>query len=107
MSTAPDTSRCRGGHIPGHPAQHPRWGQVSSASAVVIGALGLALVLIALWLWFPLGIFWGLLGLLALGLVASACAQAFLGHRGACWTQRTIRWWLGPVGALVDPLDVG
>ncbi len=67
----------------------------------------MAAILTVLWLWFPRGIFWGVLALVGLGLLASAAAQAFLGHRGACWGQRTVRWWLGPVGALADPLDVG
>lgn len=107
MTTAPDISRCRGGHNPGHPEQHPRWGQVPSASSVVIGGLGLAAVLVVIWIWFPHGLFWGLLALVGAGLVVSGAAQAFLGHRGPCWTQRTLRWWLGPVGTLVDPLDLG
>lgn len=107
MTTAPAPTRCRGGHIPGHPAHHPRWGQVPSASSVVIGGVGLAAVLGVIWLWFPLALFWALLIVIVLGLVASAAAQAFLGHRGTCWAQRTVRWWLGPVGTLADPLDVG
>jgi len=107
MSTAPGPIRCRGGHVEGHPAHHPRWGQVPSASSAVIGGLGVAAILTVLWLWFPRAIFWGVLALVGLGLLASAAAQAFLGHRGACWGQRTVRWWLGPLGALADPLDVG
>ncbi len=105
-STAPDTSRCRGGHIPGHPAQHPRWGQVPSASSVVIGMVGFAVILAICWIWLP-GLFWPLIALLVVGLIVSAAVQALLGHRGACWAQRTVRWWLGPVGTLIDPLGIG
>jgi hypothetical protein len=106
MSTAPDTTRCRGGHVSGHPAHHPRWGQVPSASSAVIGLIVAGAVLTVCWIWLP-GLVLPLVLLLVAGLAASAAAQAFLGHRGACWGQRTIRWWLGPVGTLLDPFDLG
>lgn len=75
-------------------------------SAVVIGVLLAAAILTVCRLWLP-GFFWPLVALLIVGLVVSAGTQAFLGHRGACWAQRTVRWWLGPLGALLDPLDLG
>ena len=78
-----------------------------SASATVIGALGIGAVLVIVWLWLPRGLFWGLVGLVVVGFAFSAVAAALLGHRGVCWAQRTVRWWLGPVGALMDPIDVG
>lgn len=71
--------------------------------------MGALLILLALallgWL-LPAVLPWALL-LVVLGLVVSAAIQAALGHRGRCWAQRTIRWWLGPAGALVDPFDAG
>jgi len=91
----------------GKPDDHPRWGYVPSASAVVIGILGLAGVMAVIWIWFPRGLFWGLVALVIVGLCVSAVVQAALGHRGMCWLQRTIRWWMGPVGAMVDPFDLG
>ncbi|MFZ9988501.1 MAG: hypothetical protein ACO3ID_07660 [Candidatus Nanopelagicales bacterium] len=102
-----DLVTCRQGHHVGHPTEHPRWGNVPSASATVIGALGSLAVLALAWLWLPRGFFWALVGLAIAGLAVSALAQVALGHRGMCWAQRTIRWWLGPLGTLVDPLDVG
>ncbi|MEK9663959.1 MAG: hypothetical protein VW082_04990 [Candidatus Nanopelagicales bacterium] len=77
-----------------------------SASSAVIGLIVTGAVLTVCWIWLP-GLVLPLVLLLVAGLAASAAAQAFLGHRGACWGQRTIRWWLGPVGTLLDPFDLG
>lgn len=99
---------CRAGHDqPRSPASHPRWGQVPSASAAVIGGLGVTAVIIVCAIFFPPAIAIVLVGLAVVGLLASALAQTLLGHRGACWAQRTVRWWLGPIGTLADPLDIG
>lgn len=54
----------------------------------------------------PAAIPWTL-ALLAAALLMSALIQAWLGHRGWCWLWRTLRWWLGPIGELVDPVDAG
>ena len=107
-STRAPGSGCRGGHEDArNPTLHPRWGQVPSASAAVIGGLGITAIIVVCAIVFPPGVALVLAGLVALGLLASAAIQALLGHRGACWAQRTVRWWLGPIGTLADPLDIG
>ena len=90
-----------------NPTHHPRWGLVPALSSTVIGALAAAALLVVSALWLPVVVTVLLLTVLGAGLLVSATAQAFLGHRGRCWAERSIRWWLGPVGSVVDPFDVG
>ena len=99
---------CRHGHAPSrNPTLHPRLGMVPSASNAVLGAVVVGVVLALAWWWFPGGWALALTALAALGLAVSAVAQLAMGHRGRCWAERTVRWWLGPAGAMVDPFDVG
>lgn len=72
----------------------------------MIGALVVALGLgLEAWLW-PAAVPWTVALLLA-GLLLSALVQLLLGHRGACWLRRSVRWWLGPIGTLIDPIEMG
>jgi|GEM_PF-6589487 hypothetical protein len=75
-------------------------------SATIIGFAVAGVLLAVCGIWLP-GLFWAAVLLLVAGLLASAAVQASLGHRGTCWAQRTIRWWLGPVGTLIDPFGLG
>lgn len=104
----PGGTGCRDGHGPPHnPALHPRWGQVPSLSNALIGAGVLAVLLVLAWWLLPDTAAVVVTALALLGLVVSAAIQAALGHRGRCWRARSWRWWLGPLGALLDPFDTG
>lgn len=99
--------RCTAGHDqPHNPTWHPTLGLVPALTSVIF-ALVLVVVILALEAWIaPVLLSWTV-GLLLIALVASALVQALLGHRGMCWLWRTLRWWLGPIGALVDPVEMG
>ncbi len=98
---------CTAGHDqPHNPTWHPRLGLVPSLTNVIFAVI-LIVVVIGLEAWLiPAAIPWTV-GLLALALAVSALVQFLLGHRGTCWLWRTLRWWLGPVGAVIDPVDAG
>lgn len=98
---------CTAGHDqPHNPTWHPTLGLVPSLTNVIFAVVLIGIVLgLEAWL-LPALIPWTL-GLLVVALAVSALVQALLGHRGSCWLWRTLRWWLGPVGALVDPVDAG
>jgi hypothetical protein len=68
----------------------------------VLGGLVIALVCAALAWWVPASRPWIPL-VLALWGALTLAVQAALGHRGRCLARRTVRWWLGPPGALLDP----
>ncbi|MFN8125846.1 MAG: hypothetical protein U0R64_04980 [Candidatus Nanopelagicales bacterium] len=100
-------SGCHAGHDqPHNPTWHPTLGLVPALTSVIFALVLVGLVLAAEWWLFPVAVPWTL-ALLAIGLVASAIVQWVLGHRGWCWWWRTLRWWLGPIGTLVDPLEMG
>lgn len=101
------SAHCRSGHDqPHNPTWHPTLGLVPALTSVVFAVLLIAgLLLLEVWL-LPALVPWTL-GLVAAGLVVSGIVQALLGHRGRCWLYRTLRWWLGPVGTLVDPIEAG
>lgn len=103
----PAGKRCRGGHDqPRNPAFHATLGLVPALSSVILGiVVVIALLGLAAWL-LPSAVGW-LLALLGIGLLFSAATQFWLGHRGACLVWRTLRWWLGPIGSLVDPIEMG
>ncbi len=99
----PGGTGCRDGHRPRpSPVEDPELGLVPSRTATVLGGVLVALVCGALAWWAPGARPW-----LALALPLWAAAvlgvQAALGHRGRCLARRTLRWWLGPPGALLDP----
>ncbi|MEI2717096.1 MAG: hypothetical protein V9E98_08890 [Candidatus Nanopelagicales bacterium] len=98
---------CRAGHDqPNNPTWHPTLGMVPALTSVVFAAILVGVILaVELWL-LPALIPWTL-GLLAIGLLVSAIIQFLLGHRGWCWLWRSLRWWLGPIGTLVDPIEMG
>lgn len=99
--------RCRAGHDqPDNPTWHPSLGLVPALTSVIFAVVLLLVVLGLEWWLLPALIGWTL-GLLLLGLLVSAVIQLLLGHRGWCWMWRTLRWWLGPIGTLVDPLEMG
>jgi hypothetical protein len=75
---------------------------VPSRTATVLGGLVIALVGAALAWWVPASRPWIPL-VLALWGALTLAVQAALGHRGRCLARRTVRWWLGPPGALLDP----
>ena len=83
-----------------------RW-RTSSSTRLMIFAVVLMLVVLGLEWWLLPALIGWTLGLLLLGLLVSAVIQLLLGHRGWCWLWRTLRWWLGPIGTLVDPLEMG
>lgn len=75
-------------------------------TSVVVGVI---VVLGVFWLegWLlPQAVPWTI-ALLAVGLAFSATTQLLLGHRGMCFVWRTLRWWLGPIGSLLDPIEMG
>lgn len=98
---------CHAGHDqPHNPTWHPTLGSVPALTSVVFATILVTIVLgVEVWL-LPSFVPWTL-GLLALGLLVSAIVQFLLGHRGTCWLWRTLRWWLGPIGTLVDPIEMG
>lgn len=89
-----------------NPTLHPRLGMVPAMSSVIIGAVALGLVIGASSVWFSAALPY-LFGLILLGLLASFAVQLALGHRGRCLVNRTLRWWLGPIGSLIDPIEMG
>ena len=114
MSQDPDTlvlpsggTGCRRGHAP-RPAPdiHPELGMVPARSACWLGAAVLVLVVLLLnWLLPDEARPWIALVLVAWFLVV-LLTQLALGHRRSCLLRRSVRWFLGPVGALIDPFDL-
>lgn len=99
--------RCRAGHDqPHNPTWHPTLGLVPALSSVIVALILIGIVLAVEWWLLPALIGWTV-GLLLVGLLVSAVAQLLMGHRGWCWLWRTLRWWLGPIGTLVDPIEMG
>jgi hypothetical protein len=99
----PGGTGCRDGHRPRpSPVEDPELGLVPSRTATVLGGLVIALVCAALAWWVPAARPWIPL-VLALWGALTLAVQAALGHRGRCLARRTVRWWLGPPGALLDP----
>jgi hypothetical protein len=101
----PPSSGCRDGH-PAilSPAHDRELGMVPSRTSTWFGAVILVAVSSAALWWLPaargyvlaaLGCWWVVTGLV----------QLALGHRGRCALRRTLRWFFGPAGALVDPFD--
>lgn len=107
--TAPigNPRRCRGGHDqPRNPTWHPTLGLVPALSSVVVGVVVMVGVFwLEAWL-LPQALPWTV-GLLAAGLLFSGVSQLLLGHRGLCFVWRTLRWWIGPIGSLLDPIEMG
>ena len=103
----PASRRCRGGHDqPRNPTWHPTLGLVPALSSVVVAVIvivGVIALEASLW---SQAIPWTI-ALLAVGLMFSATTQLLLGHRGMCFVWRTLRWWLGPIGSLLDPIEMG
>lgn len=100
------SARCRDGHpVRPSPGVHPVLGMVPAQSATWFGAIVLALVVGLLWWLLPA---WhtAVLVVLAGWVLVVLLVQLALGHRGGCLVRRTVRWFLGPVGALVDPFDL-
>ncbi len=97
---------CRAGHAARpSPDVNPVLGMVPAKSATWFGAVVLILVVGLLWWLLPATRIWVLLGLLG-WVVAVLSIQLALGHRGSCLLRRTVRWFFGPIGALVDPFDL-
>ncbi len=90
-----------------NPTHHPRWGLVPALSSTVIGGAVLVIAIGVSITWLPTMVTSTLLIVMILALALSAACQAILGHRGRCWATRTVRWWLGPLGSLLDPFDAG
>lgn len=99
--------RCVAGHDqPRNPTWHPTLGLVPALTSVIFAIL-LIIVVMALEAWLLPALIPWTVALLILALATSGLVQALLGHRGKCWLWRTLRWWLGPIGALVDPVEAG
>lgn len=79
---------------------------VPAMSSVIFGVVFVGLVAALLWWLLPWALSF-LAAALVLGLGLSFGIQLWLGHRGACLRTRTLRWWLGPLGSIIDPLDLG
>ncbi len=90
-----------------NPTHHPSWGLVPALTSTLLGGVIVLVLIIASVLWLPVLATIVLLITVALALAVSGLAQCLLGHRGRCWMQRTVRWWLGPLGSLIDPFDAG
>lgn len=75
-------------------------------SSVIFGGIILLIVLTLEAFLLPGLVVWTAAAIVA-GLVLAALAQFARGHRGWCWLWRTLRWWLGPVGSLLDPFEMG
>ena len=96
---------CVGGHDQHrNPTHHPRWGLVPAKSSVVFGIILIAAVAGLLW-WLAPWLLPFLAAALILALGISLGVQLWLGHRGRCLRIRTVRWWLGPIGSLIDPME--
>ncbi len=101
----PLISGCRDGHPDRlSPADHPELGLVPARSSAWLGAVVLGVLIAVAWWLLPsahavivavLGLWWVVVGVV----------QVALGHRGRCALRRTVRWYFGPVGALLDPFD--
>ena len=97
--------RCSAGHVaPSSPGRRPELGLVPSRTSTWFGAVALVVIVGAVawfapglrpWAGAALGVWW----------LATFLVQLGLGHRGTCLIRRTGRWFFGPVGALVDPVD--
>ena len=99
--------RCTAGHDqPHNPTWHPTLGLVPALTSVIF-AIILVGIVVAVEAWLVPALIPWTLALLAIGLVVSGIVQFVLGHRGACWLWRTLRWWLGPIGSLIDPIEMG
>jgi small-conductance mechanosensitive channel len=72
----------------------------------IVGII-LLIAIFALELWLLPGLVSWTIAVLLFALFLSAIVQLALGHRGKCWLWRTLRWWIGPVGTLVDPIEMG
>lgn len=101
----PSPSGCRDGHpdrrIPGF---DPDLGMVPARTSAWFGAVILVAVSVAGWIWLPAVRVW-LVAVLGSWWVVTGLVQLALGHRGSCALRRTMRWFFGPAGALVDPFD--
>jgi hypothetical protein len=99
--------RCVAGHdAPPSPALHPELGMVPSRTSTWFGAVVL-LVIAGAVAWFAPGLRTWELAVLGLWWLATLLVQLALGHRATCLVRRTGRWFFGPVGALLDPVDAG
>lgn len=100
-------TRCRAGHDqPNNPTWHETLGLVPALTSVIIGALLVAILYALEWWLLPALISWTTALLLA-ALVVSGIVQLLLGHRSWCLVWRTLRWWLGSIGTLIDPIEMG
>jgi hypothetical protein len=70
----------------------------------VLGAFVLALVCGLLWWFFPAVRGW-LLAVVGVWWALTLAVQLALGHRGSCLVRRTLRWFFGPAGGLLDPFE--
>ena len=105
MSTSTGSSRCHHGHAERpSPVEHPQLGMVPSRTSTWLGAAVLATVTGVAWWLLPPAHAW-IVAVLGVWWVLTALTQLALGHRGGCWLRRTMRWYFGPAGALLDPFD--
>lgn len=88
------------------PDVNPELGRVPAKSSCWFGAVVLVVLLALLdWLLPDTARPWIAL-VLVLWFLVVLVVQLGLGHRGRCLARRTVRWYLGPIGALADPLDI-
>jgi hypothetical protein len=96
---------CRRGHTGrSGPGENRELGQVPGRISAWFGAVVLALICAAVWIWLP-GVRPWLLAGLGTWYVVTFAIQAALGHRGTCLVRRAGRWFFGPAGALLDPSE--
>lgn len=84
---------------------------VPARSACWLGAVVLLLgVLLAHWMltswWHVQDAYWWILVVLGAWYACVVLVQLALGHRRSCLWRRSLRWFLGPIGALIDPFDL-
>ena len=98
---------CHRGHSPRPaPDVHPELGMVPARSACWLGAVVLVLaVLLLAWLLPDAALPW-IAGVLLAWFLVVLLTQLALGHRRRCLLRRSVRWFLGPPGALIDPFDL-
>lgn len=97
---------CVRGHGPRpSPDVNPVLGMVPAKSSCWFGAVVLVLVVgLLVWLLPDAAVPW-IAAALAAWFAVVVLVQLALGHRGSCLWRRSVRWFLGPIGALLDPFD--
>lgn len=105
VEVGPGGTGCRHGHAARpSPVENPELGLVPSRTSTWFGAVILVLLTALAW-WLLPGLHAWILAVLGIWWLTTGLVQLGLGHRGVCALRRTMRWFFGPAGALLDPFD--